>query len=753
MDLAKQLLHQLDNPSIDRNERARLRCQLAKELEESGNYEAARGAMSGLWQRVGERPSLDDLDRHTAAEVLLRAGVLSGWIGSSQQIEGGQEIAKNLISESITTFESLDEMAKAAEGQIELAYCYWREGAFDEARVMLRDALTQLTDKDSELKATALLRSAIVEIAATRLNDALRIFTDAAPLFESSNSHALRGKFHVNLAVVLRNLGASERREDYTDRALVEYAAASYHFEQAGHTPYRAAVENNLGFLYFTTARFTEAHEHFDCARRLFVSLKDGVHTAQVDEARARALLVQGRNAEAERVVRSAVRTLEKGGEQALLAEALTTYGTTQARLGRYEQARSILQRATEVAYNAGNNEGTGLAAVTIIEELSGYITLDELRVIYQRADQMLADSQHHEILARLHSCARRIIATEQSRIEEFSTPNFIYTAEQTAALLRDAHRIASAHGAVLITGETGTGKEVLARLIHQWSGRNGEMVAINCAAIPENLIESQLFGHRRGSFTDAITDYPGAVREAAGGTLFLDEIGELSAGHQAKLLRLIENGEVYTIGAPMPERVDVRIIAATNHNLKEQVAKRRFRDDLFYRLNTFHLEIPPLRERTEDIPVIAEHLIKEMLERHRKRVTFTPDALAAMQLLPLRGNVRELRSLIERTILTATNGMTITAEAVETVTLRQTQQAGFADPWVNFSLKEEVRLLEERFIELALKHTKGMVSRAAKLLGFKHHESLTHRLKYKNKNLLPARTPAKPRKRSIIRK
>jgi transcriptional regulator with PAS, ATPase and Fis domain len=141
------------------------------------------------------------------------------------------------------------------------------------------------------------------------------------------------------------------------------------------------------------------------------------------------------------------------------------------------------------------------------------------------------------------------------------------------------------------------------------------------------------------------------------------------------------------------------------------------------------------------------------MFERHHKPVTFTPEAIAAMRLLPLRGNARELRSLIERTVLTATDGMTITAEAVETVALRQTQQAGFANPWANFSLKEEVRLLEERFIELALKHTKGMVSRAAKLLGFKHHESLTYRLEYKNKILLPARTPAKPRKRSIIRK
>jgi transcriptional regulator with PAS, ATPase and Fis domain len=753
MDLATQLLHQIDNPRIRRVERARLRCRLAKELEETGNYEAASGALGDLWQRVGERPRLDGLDQETVAEVLLRAGTLTGWSGSSKQIEGAQEIAKNFISESITIFESLKKPAKVGEALTELAYCYWREGAFDEARITLRDAINHLGNEDDGLKALALLRFAVVETSATRFNDALHALNDAAPLIETHGSHTLKGNFHNTQANVLKYLGTSEQRVDYTDKALIEYVAASFHFEQAGHTRYRAAVENNSGYLLLTLGRFREAHEHLDRARCLFVNVKDSAHIAQVDETRAKALLAEGRIVEAEKVARSAVRTLKQGDEQSLLAEALTTYGTVLARLNRYQQARMTLQRAIEVADQAGNVEGAGLAALTITEELSKYLTHDDLRSTYGLADQLLANSQYPEVLIRLRSCARRIIATEQAQVEEFSTSNFVHTSEQTTSLLRDARRIASAQSAVLITGETGTGKEVLAHLIHEWSERIGEFVAINCAALTDNLIESQLFGHRRGSFTDAIADYPGAVREATGGTLFLDEIGELSAAHQAKLLRLIENGEIHTIGAPTPERVDVRIIAATNRNLKEQVAKRRFRDDLFYRLNTFHLEIPPLRERMEDIPVIAEHFIKEMLERHRKRVTFAPEAIAAMRLLPLKGNVRELRSLIERTVLTATDGMTITAEAVETVTLRETQHAGFADPWANFSLREEVRLLEERFIELALKHTKGMVSRAAKLLGFKHHESLTHRLEYKNRNLLSARTPARPRKRSIIRK
>ncbi|HYG83228.1 MAG TPA: hypothetical protein VD861_22710 [Pyrinomonadaceae bacterium] len=312
MHLHTSLLRQLDNPRLSRNERAELRCRLAKELEEAGNYEAARSALGELWQRIGERPKVEGLDQSTAAEVLLRAGSLTGWVGSSQQIEGAQETAKNLVSESMALFESLGEVEKAAEAATDLAYCYWREGAFEEARVILQDVLKRLANTEGEIKAIAVLRSAIVEFSANRINDALRILTNAAPLFEASDNHALKGKFHMNLALMLKNLSVLEHRADYADRALIENAAASYHLEQAGHTRYLARVENNLGFLLLTLSRFAEAHKHLDRARRLFIGLKDSGSVAQVDETRARALLAQGRDVEAERVARLAVARLKK---------------------------------------------------------------------------------------------------------------------------------------------------------------------------------------------------------------------------------------------------------------------------------------------------------------------------------------------------------------------------------------------------------------------------------------------------------
>jgi transcriptional regulator with PAS, ATPase and Fis domain len=291
----------------------------------------------------------------------------------------------------------------------------------------------------------------------------------------------------------------------------------------------------------------------------------------------------------------------------------------------------------------------------------------------------------------------------------------------------------------------------LLARLIHEWSGRAGEFVVVNCGALVEGLIESDLFGHRRGSFTDAVADHPGFVRQAAGGTLLLDEVAELSTAAQAKLLRVIEHGEIQTVGEPVPERVDVRIIAATNYDLKQRVEAGSFRNDLFYRLQGFQVEIPPLRERPEDIETLAKFFIGEAPKGVNRAVVFTPEAIAAMRKLPLEGNARQLRSLIERTLLTAEEGTVITPEAVETAGLRRTQRASFANPWEDFSLKEEVRRFEARFIELALKEAGGHISQAARLLGFKHHESLTSLLDTRHRDLLGARLPAAKRRRSII--
>jgi CheY-like chemotaxis protein len=411
MSATKELLHQLADPKLSINQRAQLRCQLASQLEDEGDYEAAREAMGELWQGVGERTFLDGLDEEMKGSVLLRAGVLTGWIGSAKQISGAQETAKNLISESIAIFEALHQRSRVAEAQIDLACCYWREGAFDEGRVMLREALSRLTDSDVELRATALLRSAIIEETANRHNDALRIHTEAARVFNLIENHLLQGSFHNSFAIVLRNLGTAENREDYIDRALIEYAAASYHFEQAGHIRYQACVENNLGFLFSTTGKLADAHDHLDRAQTLFTRLKDSVHLAQVDETRARVLLGEGRVVDAEKVCRRAVRALEKGDEQSLLAEALTTLGVSLARLQHPEQARSVFQRAMDGAQQAGDVESAGNTALTMIEVLGSHLSSEDLSATVAWAKMLLEKTRDRVTISRLANCACRVLS------------------------------------------------------------------------------------------------------------------------------------------------------------------------------------------------------------------------------------------------------------------------------------------------------------------------------------------------------
>lgn len=750
MDLTNQMIRRIENPSINASERARLRCQLAKELAESGNYEAAREAMGTLWTRIGDRPALEGLDKFAAAEVLLRVGILSGLIGSAHQVEGTQEIAKDLISESKRVFEELKAEEKVIDAQIDLAICYWREGALDEARILFKEVLSRIDDGNIEQKGRALLNSSAVEVSAMQFKDALSILTEASSLLDDIDNQFLKGNLHNQLAIVLKKLSVSENRADYIDRALVEYSMASYYFEQIGHSRFRARVENNLGSLLFITGKYKEAHEHLDWAQRLFKSVKDSGSIAQVNDTQARVFLAQGRKAEAEKFARAAVRTLEKGDELSLFAEALTTHGTALARLGRVVEARAALERALEVAEQASDNESVGLAAITIIEELGERISVDEMQALYERADAVLINSQNTETLGRLRSCARRIIVKGRVRPAEFSAPSFIYADARTGELLRAAHLVAGTQGAVLITGETGTGKEVLARLIHEWSGRTGHFVIVDCASLAETLLESQLFGHVKGSFTDALSDQAGAVREAAGGTLFLDNISQLSSGNQGKLLRLIERGEIHSIGASMPERVEVRVVASANCNLKEYIARREFRDDLFYRLSTFHLVIPPLRERPADISALAAHFIKELVERHGKRVTFTPEAVEAMQSLPLEGNAHELRALIERTVLAARNETVITRSAVEAVAARRTNAHSLADAWAGCSLKDEVLRFESNIVKLALETSGGSVTHAARLLGITH-QRLCAMLQSRHKSLLLAKKATRPRKRRII--
>lgn len=386
-------------------------CELVKNLEEAGQFESAEEILRPFWRGLLTRPETTGLAPEAKAELLLRTGTLTGWLGSSKQMTGAQEVAKDLISESATIFETLAMSEKVAEARVDLAICYWREGGLDEARVTLKLVLESLGESQSEQRLRALLNSAIVEKVATRDHEALRIYREAAPKFNLSTNHALKGKFHNSYATLLKSLGLSENREEYLDKALVEFTAASFHFEQAGHHRFQARVENNVGFLFANLGRFIEAREHVNSARRLLLNLGDRGGAAYFDDTLAQIYLLEGNSSEAEKVARRAVHTLKQGGEQAELAEALTTHGKALARLNQTQAAKMTLDKAVEIAQNAGNPDRGGIAAVTAIEELSSYLSVDALQTYYRAAETLLAKSQNLSIRTRLGDCARRVLS------------------------------------------------------------------------------------------------------------------------------------------------------------------------------------------------------------------------------------------------------------------------------------------------------------------------------------------------------
>ena len=408
-------------------------CRDAKTLEELGDYEAARITLKPFWRRIGDRPQVDGLDDLAKAEVLLRTGTLSGLIGSAQQITGAQEIAKDLISEAGRLFEVHDQLERVAEARVDLATCYWREGAFDEARVTLDLALNELGNVDSEQRLRAFLNRAIVEKVSNRYEDALKTHREAAPFFETSTNDVLKGKFHNEYATVLKNVGLARNSADLIDQALLEFSAASFHAEQSGNDRLLAPIENNVGYLFVRLGRFAEAHEHLERARNLFTALHDKGMVAQVNDTRARAYIAQGSLSRGEAVARQAVKALQEGDESSLLAEALTTHATALARLGNYSRARATLEKAMRTARTAGASESGGVAALTIVEELNDQIPAEELLAYYKLAETELKNSQHTEIENRLGKCARLVLAHDSLAETEAATLRTIETHQAPA--------------------------------------------------------------------------------------------------------------------------------------------------------------------------------------------------------------------------------------------------------------------------------------------------------------------------------
>jgi transcriptional regulator with PAS, ATPase and Fis domain len=296
----------------------------------------------------------------------------------------------------------------------------------------------------------------------------------------------------------------------------------------------------------------------------------------------------------------------------------------------------------------------------------------------------------------------------------DFHFDNIIGTSKALGDVLEVVKKVANTQATVLITGQSGTGKELIAMALHAHSDRCDQLfLPVNCGALPDTLLESLLFGHMKGSFTGAFANQEGLFEKARGGTLFLDEIGEIPQHLQVKLLRALEAKEILPIGSTTPRQMDVRVLAATNRNLKKEVATGRFREDLFYRLNIMEIHIPPLNERPEDIPLLVDYFIKRHNPELKKQfLGVQEDAMRVLMSLPWKGNVRELDNVIEHTMILA-EGDRVTIEDLPAAIIA----SGDADPPFTLSLRHAQRQFEKRHILNALEQANHDKRETAKLL------------------------------------
>jgi two-component system, NtrC family, nitrogen regulation response regulator NtrX len=292
-----------------------------------------------------------------------------------------------------------------------------------------------------------------------------------------------------------------------------------------------------------------------------------------------------------------------------------------------------------------------------------------------------------------------------------------VWQGEAMRRVMAQLERVAASESRVCILGETGTGKELVARTIHERSPRSsGPFVTLNCAAVPAELIESELFGHEKGSFTGASGRHIGKFEQADAGTIFLDEIGDMPLNMQTKLLRVLEEGEIERIGGEKPIAVNVRVLVATHRDLEARVREENFRQDLFHRIYVFPLLLPPLRERPDDIPPLVEHFAAQVCAQNGwKPIPFSPDALRALQAYPWPGNVRELRNIVERLMLLATEGE-VNAAAVEMALPRASAAPGLRPAFG--PLAERVQSFEREVILAEVKRSQNNMTLAAKNLG-----------------------------------
>jgi len=427
------------------------------------------------------------------------------------------------------------------------------------------------------------------------------------------------------------------------------------------------------------------------------------------DEAKIRNALAQALREDGHEVVavgspREAQRLLARGAFDVLLVDNLMPELNGIDLIRELVSTTEAADRPQILLMTAHATVESAIEAMKLgaLDYLQKPFEIDELLVVVNRAlDHQRLRTQHGYLLSE--------------RDEEFNQYGIVGRSRGIQDVIRTAEMVAKSRSTVLVTGDTGTGKELVARAIHFHSPqRDMPLVKVNCAAIPENLLESELFGHVRGAFTGALTTKKGKFALADGGTIFLDEIATMAAPLQSKLLRVLQEREFEPLGSERSQKVDVRVIAATNRDLRQMVAEGRFQEDLYYRLNVIPIHIPPLRERREDIPLLVDHFVRKHAQRAGKRIDgLEPGVLQALQSADWPGNVRELENTVERAVVLSPRPM-IGPDVVRLLGVAPTVQSGLP----SMTLRTNLDWAERETVRRALELSNGVKKDAAETMG-----------------------------------
>ena len=576
----------------------------------------------------------------------------------SEVVKGNISGAYSIALQAAHLYEKRGDLKQASVCRRDLSEALLMLGRYDDAAA--EADLSAEMQPDVYERARSLVRLAVGLMFGSKYNAAFIALGKSEEIGRS-----FRNDFRL-MAEISACRGLAFDRTDDVDRALLEYEEATQLFTLAGCVRKAAAQFNNLGYLLARHQQFKEAERHLLTAFEL-IGRDPNPHT-----------------------------------EAAICDSA----GFLYARLERYPKAETFLIKSVSL-FEQTNNEKEVLASLLQLSEMNE--RCGHHRAAREAAQRALALATKVKLDSVRDTAENRLLRLQSSRSRTLKRPflfhGLVYVSSQMQSVVAKLKTLARTNEIVLLLGETGTGKELVARAIHQESSRSKRpFVPFNCSAISSELIESRLFGYRRGAFTGAESEQMGIVRAAAGGTLFLDEIGDLSLAAQGALLRFLQSGEIQPLGENKPIKTDVRIIAATNRDLKKDLEAGRFRQDLYFRLNVCTLLAPALRSRPEDVPVLANHFARVYSEEYKLPApAFAANELSRLKKLNWPGNVRELESYIKRRVMFG-------ADRIETGDILDNQQD---NPWRTLARPEKLHRLKE-----VLMANKGNITSAAKQLG-----------------------------------